>query len=514
MVSAVFADSLISLRSRTQNQKHHQSPPPSSTPAIMEAKSDPVFSSDGSVTIPIGQSSPITSSTGRSEREAELEQRLSLLQRQYDRLQRREEARQRDLRRQSIGIPSMATPLPTTSTLTDPYNVPGQVASTTTDQDLTAWRSPPPRSRQPHRSVQLPTSDGTDSEDDDNVDDIRHPTHQGPVDDDEKKREERIVRKAMMKLPAPEKFAGTSDADKAKVEQWCGRVTNYLNGLFHGVDARAQRMQFVLSLLEDPAARWMNSVYSEAEDMSWEQLMPSFIDYVRGGQDQRAIWKQRMESLAFGRGRCRDLTSFDHEFDTLRMKLYPSSTSNVDMNIRSGEDYSSAIRRGDPQLLAEVLRILGPDRQQPTLNIWKRATATAVRIRDITREAARYPNEAGSRSTFARQTSSHVPPRVAAQNATLEPQGRPIKESTVETWEREEGEEDTTHLQLINGATPRRPVAASQTQQNFLSEEEKSQLLAAGKCFRCYSKGHRAKDPSCPGRGKPRRKPNAEDLKA
>jgi hypothetical protein len=478
----------------------------------MEAKSDPFSSSDVGVPIPIVQPSPITSSMGRSEREAELEQRLSLLQRQYDRLQRREEARQRDLRRQSIGIPSLATPLPTTSALTDPYYAPGQAASTTTDRDLTAIRSPPPRPQRLPRPVQLATPEDADSEDDDDVDDIGQPTYQ-EASEDEKKREERIVRKAMMKLPAPEKFAGTSDADKAKVEQWCGRVTNYLNGLFHGVDARAQRMQFVLSLLEDPAARWMNSVYSEAEDMSWEQLMPSFIDYVRGGQDQRAIWKQRMESLAFGRGKCRDLTSFDHEFDTLRMKVYPSSTSNVDMNIRSGEDYSSAIRRGDPQLLAEVLRILGPDRQQPTLNVWKRATATAVRIRDITREAARYPSETGNRPTYARQLPSHVPPRVAAQNVSVEPQGRLVKEATAETWEREEGEEDVSHLQLIN-ATPRRPGAGGQAQQNFLSDEERSQLLAAGKCFRCYSKGHRSKDPSCPGRGKPRRKPSAEDLKA
>jgi hypothetical protein len=514
VVSAVLADSLIPLRPRTQNEKHHHISlsRPHRPPAIMEAKSDPFSSSDGGVTIPIVQSSPITSSTGRSEREAELEQRLDLLQRQYDRLQRREEARQRDLRRQSIGIPSIATPLPTTSALTDPYYAPGQLALTATNQDLTALRSPLPRTRQPHRSVQLPIPDDAESEGDDNVDDVGHPTYQ-VTSDDEKKWEERIVRKAMTKLPAPEKFAGTSDADKAKVEQWCGRVTNYLNGLFHGVDARAQRMQFVLSLLEDPAARWMNSVYSEADDMSWEQLMPSFIDYVRGGQDQRAIWKQRMESLAFGRGKCRDLTSFDHEFDTLRMKLYPSSTSNVDMNIRSGEDYSSAIRRGDPQLLAEVLRILGPDRQQPTLNIWKRATATAVRIRDITREAARYPNEAGNRPMYARQPPSHAPSRVAAQNVTLDAQV-PIKEATVETWEREEGEEDTVRLQLINAATPRRPGVAGQAQQNFLSEEERSRLLAAGKCFRCYGKGHRAKDPSCPGRGKPRRKPNAEDLKA
>jgi hypothetical protein len=85
---------------------------------------------------------------------------------------------------------------------------------------------------------------------------------------DEEKRREQIVSRAMTKMLNPERFAGKTDEDKAKVKHWCRRVTRYLNGVFRGVDAQAERMQFVLGLLAEPASDWMEDVYSEEEDHS------------------------------------------------------------------------------------------------------------------------------------------------------------------------------------------------------------------------------------------------------
>ena len=46
-------------------------------------------------------------------------------------------------------------------------------------------------------------------------------------------------------------------------------------------------------------------------------------------------------------------------------------------------------------------------------------------------------------------------------------------------------------------------------------KDEMKKLMAAGRCFKCYAKGHRASDDSCPRRGKPNeRKPTVEELNA
>jgi hypothetical protein len=425
------------------------------------------------------------------------------LRRQRERQAEREQARLRDLRRRSIGLPSTSTPVPATSAMTDPV-----VASLT---------SPPRRIRSSTQRVVIQSPRLDEEEDDDDGDNA------GEVDNaademsaDEERRREQIVSRAMTKMPKPERFAGKTEEDKAKVKHWCRRITRYLNGVFRGVDAQAERMQFVLGLLDEPASDWMEDVYSEEQGHSWEQLMPHFIQYIEGGRDQRSVWKQRLESLTYGRGRCRDLLSFNHEFDTLRVKLCPSSTGHHEMNVRSGEDYGAAIKRGDHLLFAEILRILGPDNQEPELSTWKQAAATAIRIRDITREATRNQEGSGGRGypSFPRAAAHNI------QSAQVRDGGE-----QAETWERQEGEEDAAAVALQHataaasrqnrqgGQSTGAASSESPSRPSFLSEDEMTRLRAAGKCFRCFTKGHRARDQNCPARNKPRRKPTAEDLK-
>src|SRR5258708_7140051 len=78
------------------------------------------------------------------------------LRRERERNAEREQARQRDLRRRSIGLPSASTPVPATSAMTDPV-----VASLT---------SPPRRTRSSTQRVVIQSPRLDEEEDDDDGD--------------------------------------------------------------------------------------------------------------------------------------------------------------------------------------------------------------------------------------------------------------------------------------------------------------------------------------------------------
>jgi hypothetical protein len=299
-------------------------------------------------------------------------------------------------------------------------------------------------------------------------------------------------------------------------------------------EVKAERMTHVLGLLDKPASTWMNNIYSEAAGHSWEMIMPAFIAMVREGRDTRAALTQQMKTLKFGWGKCRDLLSFNEQFETLRMKLYPSSSIDRNMSIRCGEDYGAAIERGDPDLYVEVLRGLNfraDQTHEPDLSAWRTATANAVRIREVQRDVLRnHPQRAigGGQRGFQQQQQLRPALRpaamarvAAAQHADLHAIGTLGGD---ETEERKEGEEDaaTVQQQLHYAGAARRGggggaaagSAAHRPQSYRLSDDERRQLMTAGRCFQCYAKGHLAKDPACPERGQPRRAPLSQQLKA
>jgi len=327
-----------------------------------------------------------------------------------------------------------------------------------------------------------------------------------------------IISKALMKIPCPGRFSGKDDKDKDNCDNWCKQMTNYLNGLFRGItDAHAERMQVVLGLLDQPASDWMNGVYREEDDMSWEQLQPAFLEYIQGGRDRRALWKEKMEALAYGRGKCKDLLQFDHEFETLRIKLYPSSSANADMNQRSADDYGAAIRRGDTRLYIECIRLLGRDFEHATLSDWKKVAQQAVAVRNLTREVRGAPDTA-----FRPGHSYHAPrPPMHAERASVQSMDR-IEGDGAEaddTLARDETEEDlSTAVQALD--TRRRaqgPTASSdRTRGVQLSDDMRKQLMAKGLCFSCYKRGHRARDVNeCPNKGKrATRLPSKDEINA
>jgi hypothetical protein len=295
-------------------------------------------------------------------------------------------------------------------------------------------------------------------------------------------------------------------------------MTNYLNGLFRGItDAHAERMQIVIGLLDQPASDWMNGVYREEANMSWEELQPAFLEYIQGGRDRRALWKEKMEALAYGRGKCKDLLQFDHEFETLRIKLYPSSSANPDMNQRSADDYGAAIRRGDARLYIECIRLLGKDFENATLSDWKKVTQQAVTVRNLTREV-RGVQETGARPWHSHRSSQ---PPMQAERASVQNVGGmdgSVAETDGTIMQDEAEEDSSTAIQAVNtGRHPQSTTASSETKRGVqLPENMRNQLMAKGMCFSCYKRGHRARDVNeCPNKGKrATRLPTKEELNA
>lgn len=446
-----------------------------------------------------------------------LQRDLHAARRREEERDRREQARLRDLRRSTMYIPSLATPAPVVTSLTDPF--------------VSRLHPSPAAVAQPNRRSLEPAlramddldarlRDDDSSDDDDNRQEDQEEHTNERFRSRTQAQRQAIINKALTKIPSPGRFSGKDEKDKDNCENWCKQMTNYLNGLFRGItDAHAERMQIVLGLLDQPASDWMNGVYREEENMSWEQLQPAFLEYIQGGRDRRALWKEKMEALAYGRGKCKDLLQFDHEFETLRIKLYPSSSANPDMNQRSADDYGAAIRRGDPRLYIECIRLLGRDFEDATLSDWKKVAQQAVAVRNLTREVRGVP-ESGVRSGYSYRPSqpSTQAERASVQNMrTLEGESDATEHDDLRTQPDAE-QESSTAIQALN--TGRQAQSASNSAENKkgvqLSEGMRKQLMAKGMCFNCYQRGHRARDVNdCPNKGKrATRLPTKDELNA
>jgi hypothetical protein len=441
---------------------------------------------------------------------------------------RREQARIRDLRRSTRYIPSqtLTTPPPIVTSLTDPFV--SRLHSSRGRRSLgPALRAVDAfHARLSESDDDIDNDDMIDNQEEDNtIEHSRSRTQKtGPAPSSESAttlttaQRQSIINKALTKIPSPGRFSGKDEKDKDNCENWCKQMTNYLNGLFRGItDAHAERMQIVIGLLDQPASDWMNGVYREEANMSWEELQPAFLEYIQGGRDRRVLWKEKMEALAYGRGKCRDLLQFDHEFETLRIKLYPSSSANPDMNQRSADDYGAAIRRGDTRLYIECIRLLGRDFENATLSDWKKVAQQAVAVRTLTREV-RGGSDTGPRPGYSYRSPS-LPTQ--AERASVQNMGRmdgSVAEADGDLMQDEAEEDSSTAIQAVNtGRHTQGTTAPSETKRGVqMSEDMRKQLMAKGMCFSCYKRGHRARDfNECPNKGKrATRLPTKEELNA
>ena len=320
-----------------------------------------------------------------------------------------------------------------------------------------------------------------------------------------KEKEAAKLAKVMSKRAAPTQFSGEKESEKEGVEQWVVDANDYLDSQF-GQLAHSyprERMQLIRSYIKGAAATWITAALQSDPSQTWETLQRPFVEFIRGGRESRSLWLEKMKTLVYGKGKCKDLLGLEQEFEQLRVKLYPTSSTDPSMNEMVGREYAEAIRRGSLSLYKEMLRILG-GKEEISLSEWKTAAVKAVQIEALTANSQRNSGVNGQQSQ-QRWGQGNRYGSLAVQEMSAEP-------GSEEATEKAEGQAgaDVQQMQGRKAAGPFRPRGSTFR----LPDEEWKVVLEKGLCLQCYKQGHRMGDLSCPDRGKPRRRPTQAELKA
>lgn len=315
------------------------------------------------------------------------------------------------------------------------------------------------------------------------------------------------------KLEAPPVLSGSPDDKVTDVRQWVTAADEYMD-MHLGAGSEGGRLQLVIQWTSGAPRDWLRQKRREVEALlaegcvdyavEWQEVKHEFIEMMEGPQ-YRLLQRAELEALRLGRGKCKTVLFLNSEFDRLAVRLWPSGTDLTAFDLVLGDEYGLIIQRSDITLWSDIHRGFGIPQ---TLVEWKSKTATAWAARQvINRSQGGVPvKDTSSRwgGQSIRSNSESLRAAIHSVDAGME--------GTKETGQRLEGEQEPASLQQV-GTAPRRPAGGGSSQYQ-LSDEERSKLMAAGRCFQCFAKGHRSADASCPGRGKPRRKPLPEDLKA
>ena len=145
----------------------------------------------------------------------------------------------------------------------------------------------------------------------------------------EEDKEATKLAKVMSKRAAPTAFFGEKEAERENVESWVIDANDYLDSQFEQLKGQhpKQRLQLIRSYIKGAAANWINAAVQTDPSQTWESLQKPFIEFIRGGRESRALYLEKMKTLTYGKGNCKDLLKLEQEFEQLRIKLYPSSST-------------------------------------------------------------------------------------------------------------------------------------------------------------------------------------------
>ena len=332
-----------------------------------------------------------------------------------------------------------------------------------------------------------------------------------------REKEEAKLAKVMAKRAPPAQFFGATEAEKEGVEQWVRDANGYLDSQF-GRLAHAyprERLELISSYIKGTAAIWLSAARETDPSQTWETLQKPFVEFIRGGRESRTLWLEKLKTLVYGRGKCKDLLGLEQEFESLRVKLYPTSSTDPTVNEIVGREYAEAIRRGNVPLFTEMLRMLGGKEQVITLSQWKTAAVKALQIITLTAAASSGQRQGGNGGSQSQRWTQGN--RYGSQAAVQEmnTDGPGDQEEGVDKGDTQPGE--GAEAQQMQGRRtssegfrrgPPRPRGM------YLPPEEWRVVVDKDLCKQCYKAGHHIGDPSCPEKGKPRRRPTQAELKA
>ena len=327
---------------------------------------------------------------------------------------------------------------------------------------------------------------------------------ESPLSGVDEEKEAMKLAKVMSKRAAPTAFYGEKEVERENVESWVIDANEYLDSQFGQLKGKhhKQRLQLIRSYIKGAAANWVNAAVQTDPTQTWESLQKPFIEFIRGGRESRTLYLEKMKTLTYGKGNCKDLLKLEQEFEQLRIKLYPSSSTVPEVNEIVGREYAEAIRRGDLDLYLEMLRIIGGN-DQPKLSEWKAAAVKAHEVRALQAFAKKQAEGHGGKQKWAHNNRFGG---LAVQGMNTEGGNEGQQEGPAD--HRGEGQTgaDVNQLQGRRGGGSWRPRRSS----FLLPDDEYRTVMEKGLCLQCYKPDHRIQD--CKEQGKPKRRPTKEEL--
>jgi hypothetical protein len=350
-----------------------------------------------------------------------------------------------------------------------------------------------------------------DSEDDEKMEAqpiVRGRQRKGRVDED---KEAAKLAKVMSKRAPPAPFTGEKESEKEAVEQWVVDANEYLDSQFGQLahEYPHERMLLIRSYIKGAAALWITAALQTDPSQTWETLQGPFVEFIRGGRESRSLWLEKMKSLVYGKGKCKDMLQLEQEFEILRVKLYPTSSTDPAMNEIVGREYVEIIRRGDVEIYKEMLRMVGA-KDRVTLSEWKTVAVKAAAIVALTRHT-------GNQGQKQRWGGHNRYEPLAVQCHEMNTEGASEAESQPGPGAAKGEDQSGVEVQQMQGQKaasggPRR--GPFRPRGPYIPEEERKVIIEKGLCWQCYQPGHRIGDAACKEKGKPRRRPTQAELKA
>jgi hypothetical protein len=321
-------------------------------------------------------------------------------------------------------------------------------------------------------------------------------------------------------IEAPVQFSGDVTKDKVPdVRDWTDKMDAHFQ--LHVGKARKGLIPFVQAKLEGAAAHWLKSKRRETaallqqglitEDVEWDEIVDEFINLFEGGEF-KALKEMELEAMRLWKGECKTLPMFHAHFDKLTRRMHPAGFDMQALDSTLAKQYSDILKESDLDLWGRACMVSIPR----TLQQWKEQTIQAWSVRAVLKEQAK---------KGAATTGQTIPfkPQLGAQLHGMNATGTGGEDGE-ESAARAERQPESTSVHAMGGGGGGKGKAGgrgaaggsggNKPRTPFLSDSEYGALRDQNKCYRCFSSACRAGMDTCPMKGKARRHPTAEELKA
>ena len=223
-----------------------------------------------------------------------------------------------------------------------------------------------------------------------------------------------------LKADPPKRFAGT-DAQRVGAHYWLLEARNWLELAGRGQDD-ATLVSLFATALEGPASRWLFDLRSRVErkgsPLTLQKVFDEFVLKFESGVS-RVLLQQELNTLVYGKGKCRDIYATDAEFDRIVGQLFPYLDDSSDLMSLLADRYASIFEKGDIELWKEASRAF-----PATVDEWKAAIQKAYTFQQVVAQADRRLGRGTASATRHATSSSPSPPHRPPTVSVNEMQGR------------------------------------------------------------------------------------------